>query len=240
MKKEDKDILLDFFTKGLTEEEKQQFLTKASQDPEFVKEFIKMSELNSAFEEQFSKSKEIRNKRKSSRGIRNLILYAGTAAVLLLGLFIGINRTISERNQGLTLFEKYYEPFDITLTRSVASSNSYFYLYSLYVSKKYHTIANIDIEILEIDDIKDMAFIMQGISFIEIKNYSVAEELLDRVAEDSRHYDFSRWYKLLLQIQSNDFKGVEDELQYFATKNLVFMSKAENLLKELKKKKLID
>jgi hypothetical protein len=240
MKKEDKDILLDFFTKGLTEEEKQQFLAKASQDPEFVKEFIKMSELNSAFEENFGERKETSKKRKPGKGIRNLIIYAGAAAVLLLGLFLGINRTISERNQGLTLFEKYYEPFDITLTRSAVSSNSYLYLYSLYVSKNYQTIAEIDLDILEMDDIKDMAIIMQGISFIEIEDFSAAEALLGKVAEESRYYDFARWYKVLLKLQNNEFNGVEEELNYFATMNLVFMSKAESLLKELKKKKLIN
>lgn len=239
MKKEDKDILLDFFTMGLSEEEKQQFLIKACQDPEFVKEFTRMSELNSVFEEKFGERKETRKNRKNRKGIKNLILFVG-AAILIIGLFLGINRTSFEEKRRLTIFEKYYEPFDISLTRSVASTKSYFYLFSLYVLEDYHAIANIDLEILEMNSLRDMAFIIQGISFIEMEDYSSADAMLGKVAEESRYYGFARWYKLLLQVRSNEFNGVEEELKYFATENLIFMDKAEKLLAELKKKNLID
>lgn len=46
-------LLIDFFCKDLSSEQKQEFLAKASSDPEFLKEFIKGVELEGAFEELF-------------------------------------------------------------------------------------------------------------------------------------------------------------------------------------------
>lgn len=44
-------LLIDFFTRELSDEQKKEFLHKASSDPEFLKEFIKGIELEDAYQE---------------------------------------------------------------------------------------------------------------------------------------------------------------------------------------------
>lgn len=51
--KKDKKLLLDFFSRDLTDEKKKEFLEKAGSDPDFLKEFIKGVELEGAYEELF-------------------------------------------------------------------------------------------------------------------------------------------------------------------------------------------
>ena len=45
-----KRILSDFFSEGLSEEDKKVFLELASSDPDFLRSFIKITELNSLIE----------------------------------------------------------------------------------------------------------------------------------------------------------------------------------------------
>lgn len=51
--KKDNELINDFFSRNLTEEQKKEFLEKADSDPGFLKQFVKGVELEGAFEELF-------------------------------------------------------------------------------------------------------------------------------------------------------------------------------------------
>lgn len=238
MKEEDKQKIINFFSGDLSKKEKEDFIEIASSEKEFVNELVKMTELNEVFEDTYGFSEKKCSKRKVP--IIRISIVIGAAAAIIFGLFFGIHQRQINSNPGAALFEKYYEPFDLNLTRSIAPSNTYVNLYSLYVREEYESLRKIDIEILDIEDIKGSAYVMQGISAIEMGDFTEARVLFHSVDDDSKFGSVAKWYLLLLDIQENIFDNVIPRLEDCSSNNLIFMGKANELIAILKKKNLVD
>lgn len=247
MNTEDKDKLVEFFSRELNEQEKQDFLKKAGSDKEFLKELVKMTELNEAFEDNYGLNSITENNKCSGKTIRKASIILGLAAVVVFLLFFGIQRYQINNDPGKYLFEKYYEPFDISLTRSSdhstinkANSLSYIQLYSLYVQGEYETLIDVDIDNLMIDETQEAAYILIGISAIEVGKYEKAKNSFQKVNTKSHYTSIANWYLLLLRVYDNQFENIIPELDQFISNNLLFMEMAENLKKQILKRGLID
>jgi tetratricopeptide (TPR) repeat protein len=247
MNLEDKDRLLEFFSRDLNEKEKLEFIEKAGSDKEFLKELVKMTELNEVFEDRYGLSRIEENNRSSSMTTRKISIILGLTAVLAFGLFLGIQRFQFDNNPGKYLFEKIYEPFDISLTRSsdhlsAAQDNSltYIQLYSLYVQGEYEIIIDADIDSLKTDEIQESAYVLLGISAIEVGKYDKAKNSFLKVNSESHYASIANWYLLLLRVYDNQFENIIPELDQFISNNLLFMEKAENLKEQIIEKGLVN
>jgi len=247
MNLEDKDKLLEFFSRDLNEKEKQEFIEKAGSDKEFLKELVKMTELNEAFEDSYGLNRIAENNRSSSKTTRMISIILGLTAVIAFGLFFGIQRFQFNDNPGKYLFEKYYEPFDISLTRSsdhlstaLGNSFTYIQLYSLYVQGEYETLIDADVDNLKADEIKGSAYVLLGISAIEVGKYDKAKNSFLKVNSESHYASIANWYLLLLRVYDNQFENIIPELDQFISNNLLFMEKAENLKEQIIEKGLVD
>jgi hypothetical protein len=246
MKIEDKNQIIEFFSRDLSEQEKKDFLMKAGSDKEFVKELVKMAELNEVFEEFYS-IKDERPSRNKTKNIRRFLFTLSAAALITFGLFFSIQRSQFNSDPGSSLFKEFYEPFDVMLTRSsdiVARSSdnsiSFIKIYNLYIQKEYKTLVNINPEDIELNEIKESVYIMQGISAIEVGDCDKAQNLFHLVNPESNYISVAKWYLLLLSIQDNQFDKVIPELEEFANNNLLFMDKAEELEDKIIRRKLVD
>ena len=79
-------LLINFFTKDLSEEDKKHFLDLASSDPDFVRSFIRNAEIDSLIEDRFkAKRKKVIKKREINKPliIRISAIISGIAAIII-------------------------------------------------------------------------------------------------------------------------------------------------------------
>jgi len=243
MSKEDKNkLLIDFFAKDLSNEQKQVFLKKAASDKGFIKEFVKGVEVNEVFEELYGKKEGKDENRRCSKVqvLKVLSIILATAAVIVFGLIIGINRYQESKNPGEAIFNTYYEPFDLSLTRSVSGTKSLAYLYSCYIMKDYQTIHQTKIDELQMEDSKGIINIIYAISAIELNQYELAEKFLDIISTEDSYYLISIWYKGILLIRNGEFQKADELIKKVSGNSLIFRQDALEIQAYLERKHLIN
>jgi hypothetical protein len=254
MKKNIKDtkLLIDFFSRGLTGEEKEEFLQKATTDPDFLKRFIKGIELDKAFDQMLDDNTE--NVAKSDSGrfsdifrtvfnrkrLRIITYVISGAAVITFGLFFGLEQYKKSHPEQADLFTRYYEPFDLGITRSCPGEKSTAYLYYKYMAKDFQAIRQIDINELDTEIPKGIIYLIYSVTAIEHQDYPKAAELLDMVPADEDCYSISCWYKALLYLKDERYAEAVPMLQVVLDNSLMFRSETYEILDILKEKGLID
>jgi len=241
-KREKNKLLIDFFSKDLSEEQKKEFLHNAASDKDFIKAFLKGVEVNEVFEEVYGDRKDNGRKTCCSKGgiIKLISIIITTAAVIVIGLIIGINRYQISNDPGRALFEKYYEPFDLSLTRSISGTASLAHLYARYIMHDYQSIYSTEVNELQLDDSKEIAYIIHAVSAIELNQFETAENYLERISSEDKYYLISCWYKGLLLLREGEFQEASSFIEKVSGNSLLFHEDALEIQGYLKKKHLID
>jgi len=133
------------------------------------------------------------------------------------------------------LFVRYYSPYQASFdTRAIHNDPNTLFTeaFVLYKSGKY------DLALAHFNLIPDgnklpCLYLLQGICYIELKNYKMAIEQLDRIDEKSILYKESLWYKGLCLFKLNDDKNAKIIFNRLKSSEY-FSERSKIILKSLK------
>ena len=235
-----KKLLINFFSEDLSEKEKKEFLDLASSDPDFVRSFIRTTEINSIIEES-SKTKKsknhLKNKMNKSSIYKISAFVTGIAAVFVL-LFFLFNDDDKVLNSEMDLFSEYFQPMNVLITRGQLPANSPVSMLNAYQDGRYEDLHSILKENVDLTSDQDLACLILGISDIAMQDYDKAFSDLLAIPESSKNYSSACWYLALLEIKSENYNKAKEYLSYVKRENLIFMEKANKLLEALNEKSI--
>ena len=170
-------------------------------------------------------------KRKAVMGalVGALVLSLGS-----LGYFAARNNQAPTTDQ---VFEKYYQPYSVTITDRSASAELNSLLTTAmqkYKDREYTQALQLFQQVLEQrDDVA--ANLYSGISYMEIEKYKKANKSFDKVVKDkdNLYVDQAKWYMSMCHIRLGNIEEANDILQALAMESEYYKDKAEEVQKQL-------
>jgi hypothetical protein len=170
-----------------------------------------------------------------------IYVYAAAASIaLILGILSILYYTSGSSKPGnQKIFAQYYEPYQNEyITRSdQVTVNNLFIAFQAYENHDYTKAIELFSKVIEADKSLLMAYFYKGISCIEIKNYKVALESLNRVLnnEGNPYFAQAKWYTALTLINLNNPDIAKQHLEWLALNDRYYGNKAKEILKVLNK-----
>jgi tetratricopeptide (TPR) repeat protein len=172
-------------------------------------------------------------KRKAVMGalVGALVLSLGS-----LGYFAARNNQAPTTDQ---VFEKYYEPYSVTITDRSASAELNSLLTTAmqkYKDQEYTQALQLFQQVLEQrDDVA--ANLYSGISYMEIEKYKKASESFDKVIQDNDnlYVNQARWYMSMCYIRLGNINNARNLLQALSEQSDYYREKATEVEKKLRK-----
>ncbi len=255
------DILIECFLKGeLSKKEEQSFLERLASDVDFKERFILEKQLRESlnedswsfvessqtdeikdYEQEF-KSKEIQELKEiiakaneeykeSQKPTKNWFFYfAAAVAIVLFSTLIFDTKKQSNED----LFSSYLQETDLLSLVDRGRLDSMFSAAETYYNnKEFDKVVNTLTPL--IDTTKNSnAFVYLAISHTQLKKYTEAENVLNKLIEsDLLDSQKGYWYKSLVYLKSNQLKKLKKELQFIIENNYYQSKTAEKLLEDL-------
>lgn len=241
-KRKDTKLLIDFFSRDLSEKQKKEFLDKATNDPEFLNSFIDGVELDEAYDDLFEEKDKDEPFKPVFRQKRfKLLTYiVSAAAVIVFGLIFGIEQYQRSQPSGDILFSDYYEPFDLGLTRSGKGKSTVGYLYYNYITEDYEAINQTKIEDLDSENSQAMIYLIYSVAALENEDFIKATELLNKISPEDDYYSIACWYRALLHIRDEQYQDAVLLLVTVTENALMFRAESFELIDYMKKKGLVN
>jgi len=171
---------------------------------------------------------------------RKAVMGALVGALLLslgsLGYFAARNNQAPTTDQ---VFEKYYQPYSVTITDRSASAELNSLLTTAmqkYKDREYTQALQLFQQVLEQrDDVA--ANLYSGISYMEIEKYKKASESFDKVIQDNDnlYVDQARWYMSMCYIRLGNIDNARNLLQALSEQSDYYRDKAAEVEKKLRR-----
>lgn len=232
------DILISKYIKGkLTSEEQQEFDNLIQNNPDFKLEVEEYRDIHQAFKQKenedlkdFLRSIDKAQKPLETNKNTKLIAFL-TAACLIIGAFLFLNRTPSPDE----MYAAYYEPYPNVLqpiVRGEAQASSE--AFRAYENKNYAEAEVAFAELLKTNSDANLEF-YYAMTLLNQDKFEEAKRILNRLK--SKEQDFlaeTYWYSALIALKQNDLVLAKKELEALSNINSMFKQKdRERLLKSL-------
>ncbi len=239
-KKKDIKLLIDFFSRDLSEEQKEEFLHKATNDPEFLKDFIKGIELDEAYDDLFEEEdKDEPHKPVFRQKQIRLVLYiVAGAAVIVFGLIFGIGQYQRNQDHGEYLYSKYYQVFNGSnfVTRGDQDDPLINFLngYEQYDAANFESSIQIFHELCQENQHQPVFQLYLGLSLMGAEKYSEAigvfEACLNR---NELYFPEESWYLSLCYIKSGQFAEAKELLYQTGKYDGLYKKQSTELIEKL-------
>lgn len=135
-----------------------------------------------------------------------------------------------------SLFANYYEPSELTLTRSTDLQEDLVKVKELYNTKQYDEALPLFKNIIDKDPTSSSLRLAYGNALLTCKKIDQAREQFDYIidANDPLYSEQARWYLALLKLKEGNLKSAKNDLNILVNdKNSDFYNEAQALLGEL-------
>lgn len=158
------------------------------------------------------------------------------AAVAMVPLLIAAYFVLWAPSDSNDLFESYYEPYGVYEFGEVRGSDSVNIrevdAFRMYSNEDYEQAESAISDLLKAEE-KQGYYLYLAVSQIELEQYDVAIESLNKIDDNSNYSSISKWYKALTYLKLNRRPEAEKLLQELVHENNGLATKAEELLNQL-------
>lgn len=174
--------------------------------------------------------------RKSSKRVLRYAVAASVAVVVSLGTYGLLFKKVNDNR----IVSQFYKPYDVTLVnRSAATEiNSLMgeamYLYD---NMKYQEAIVLFEKILEVNPEYTASFLYSGISYLELKEYTKAGMLFNKVIEhnDNLYLEQANWYLGMVYLITNDKEKARKQFKKIKKSDGIYSDEAARILRKLKR-----
>lgn len=168
------------------------------------------------------------------------LYYAAASFALLLATGGLVNKFVSADFNSSDIFEKYYQPYDVTVTyRSGNTEVDKVFLSALqkYEEQDFEKALVLFEEVLDFRE-NDMALnLYSGITYMEEEKYQNASNSFNEIIDNNNNLfvEQAKWYLALCYVVTEDYQNAQDLLNELINDKTYYAKDARNMLKDLKK-----
>ena len=181
---------------------------------------------------------EVSNPKKPVR-YRKAISYAAIASVAIL-VSVGVMYKLQTRKlSNQEIYEKYYEPYEVTMVYRSAESSSTALLQEarqMYEAGLYTEAITLYEEVLLKDPADMESTLYSGISYLETDQYVKADQSFNTILDhnDNLFIEQAEWCLGFCYLMTNDMVTARQHFEQIANSNSSYKDHADNILKRLK------
>ena len=185
-----------------------------------------------------SMDERIRNPKTVPR-YRKVLSYAAIASLAILISFGILYKIQSRKLSNVEIYEKYYEPYDVTMVYRSSGENTdklFQEARMKYEEGLYQEAIILFKQVLESDPGDMATTLYSGISYLEIEQYNKADRSFSKIIahNDNLFIEQAEWYLGFCYLMTNDRERARDHFNKIAASNSSYKDKASVIVKKLK------
>ena len=174
--------------------------------------------------------------RKSSKRVLRYAVAASIAVIISLGTYSLFFKKVNNNK----IVSEFYKPYDVTLVNRSANASITPVLreaLSKYENQEYREATMLFKEILEINPEMTASYLYSGISYMELKEYTSAEESFTAVLEhnDNLYIEQANWYLGMVYILTDEKDKARIQFRKIKNSDGFYQDEAAKILRKLRR-----
>jgi tetratricopeptide (TPR) repeat protein len=170
---------------------------------------------------------------------RKVISYAAIASLAILISFGVLYKIQNRKLSNMEIYEKYYEPYDVTMVyRSSGENTGKLFQEAMvkYEQSQFRDATVLFEQLLKTDPGDMASTLYSGISYMEVDQYQKADQSFNKiiVQNDNLFIEQAGWYLGFCYLMTNELDKARKHFEKIAASNSSYNEKASEIVKRLK------